>query len=158
MRRAITVVALALVALGGSTVATVGHNEDCDRNLRAAAIETVPTPPGWNTTTLRITAGGWNGYFDDTPADSYESVFLYLQCDFAAAGLLARMQEVREAAGDIATLAVRQIGDETVAYRDGEDSVIDWRKGDVIGEMRIAANADFGAWEDYALAVTALLP
>ena len=159
MRRTISVIAMATATVCGSTISVSAHNVECDQRLRAAPVETVAVPTGWDWDRLEWNALGiWAGSLGDADEDSFEYANLFAQCSDDATATMARQREVRDAVGDVETITVVPIGDETNAYREGGLSYIVWRKGDVMASMVLSEGADYGAIEEFASAVNELLP
>lgn len=145
--------ALCLLVAGPAS----GHDLACEGRLREVPVETAPLPDGWQWDFFTLERYGAPSFQAAIDADGF-AVNLELACVSDPEGLFVRLEELREVAGN-AKIGVEPVGDASTAAREFEDfPTIRWRHHDIVGTLRACDEVDFGAMEDFAHAVDALLP
>lgn len=167
-------IATALAAWPAIEVQAQG--EGCGPALREAHVETVELPADWQWESLRLEAQGMPGWFIATQDPDAGSASAVIYCTEDAAGLFTRRDEIDDAvgvpsrhaipvgSGDVeidATIATEivPIGDESRASHDAlwDFTTLQWRHGDIVGEIRASGGLDFADIEAFAQALDALL-
>lgn len=154
-------VAAGIALAAGMSVSTagmaIGHDQACEILLRDSPIESARLPEGWKWDYFTLEQHGAPSFQVAIDADGF-AVSLELSCVSDPEGLLQRLEDLRIAA-DNDKIGVVIIGDESHASREFKDfPTIRWRHGDIVGLLRAAEDVDYGAMEEFALAVDALLP
>jgi heme/copper-type cytochrome/quinol oxidase subunit 2 len=157
MRRTAIAVATAIV-MGLATAAVASaHDTACEVRLRESPVEVAVLPVGWAWDFFTVEPYGAPSFQASIDAGGF-AVELELSCASDPAGLFARIEELREVAGND-KLGVIEIGDEAIATREFLDfPTIRWRHGDIVGQLRAYDEVDFGDMEAFAQAVDELLP
>lgn len=174
--RTLFAVSLSVGLLASMAVPVHGQTGVCGSALRDAPMETVQLPEGWQWDALQLEPSGMPGWAlfiqDPTSGSAYAQIY----CSEDTARLFARRDEVDRLVGvpsrhaipigsgdpeidaTVATEVVL-IGDESRATHDamGDFTTLQWRNGDIVGEIRASGGLDFADVEDFALALAALL-
>ena len=175
--RTLLAVSLSVGLLASMAVPVHAQTGVCGSALRDAPMETVPLPEGWQWDALLLESSGMPGWALLTQDPTSGSAYALIYCSGDAAQLFARRDAVDRAVGvpsrhaipigsgdpevdgRIATEVVL-IGDESRATHDavGDFTTLQWRNGDIVGEIRASGGLDFADVEEFALALDTLLP
>lgn len=166
-----------VISLIWAAVGVQAYPDTCEHALRETPIETARLPSGWQWDALLLESSGMPGWALLTQDPTSGSAWAQIYCSEDAARLFARRDAVDRAVGvpsrhaipigsgdpeidgTIATEVV-PIGDESRATHDavGDFTTLQWRSGDIVGEIRASGGLDFADVEEFAVVLDALLP
>jgi hypothetical protein len=128
----------------------------------AVPLESLELPAGWVWGSLSygslVGLPGWMGGLRPSDADTYGNIGLSLACSPVAAEVIQRNVQIHTELLGNDRVGVVVIGDGAAALRgeDGDEVTLMWSHGEITGMVR-GSSEDFGALEDLAVAVDALL-